>query len=106
MQVRTTKDQGLYNKPSTAVHPGALAAGTLPQYNTIHMTVTVCNTATGFLISNPKKDVREVEGSVRKNFHVVYNFVTKELNIVSREIVGDRLSPLSCIEAKSWWLQI
>ena len=35
MQVGTTKDQGLYNKPSAAVHPGALAAGNLPQYNTI-----------------------------------------------------------------------
>ena len=35
MQVGKTKDQGLYNKPSVAVHPGALAAGTLPQYNTI-----------------------------------------------------------------------
>ena len=35
MQVGTTKDQGLYNKPSAVVHPGALAAGTLPQYNTI-----------------------------------------------------------------------
>ena len=34
MEVGTTKDKGLYNKPSTAVHPGALAAGTLPQYNT------------------------------------------------------------------------
>ena len=34
MQVGTTKDQGLYNNPSAAVHPGALAAGTLPQYNT------------------------------------------------------------------------
>ena len=34
MQVGTTKDQGLHNKPSAAVHPGALAAGTLPQYNT------------------------------------------------------------------------
>ena len=33
MQVATTKDEGLYNKPSAAVHPGALAAGTLPQYN-------------------------------------------------------------------------
>ena len=32
--VGTTKDQGLYNKPSAAVHPGALAARTLPQYNT------------------------------------------------------------------------
>ena len=35
MQVGTTKHQGLYNKPSAAVHPGALAAGTFPQYNTI-----------------------------------------------------------------------
>ena len=35
MQVGTTKDLGLYNKPSAAVHPGTLAVGTLPQYNTI-----------------------------------------------------------------------
>ena len=35
-----TKDQGLYNKPSAAVHPGSLAAGTLPQYNTITNTNT------------------------------------------------------------------
>ena len=35
MQVGTAKDQGLFNKPSAAVHPGALDAGTLPQYNTI-----------------------------------------------------------------------
>ena len=35
MQVGTTNDQGLYNKPSAAVRPGALAAGTLPQYSTI-----------------------------------------------------------------------
>ena len=35
VEVWTTKGQGLYNKPSDAVHPGALAAGTLPQYNTI-----------------------------------------------------------------------
>ena len=31
MQVGTTKDQGLYNKPSAAVHPGPLAATI--QYN-------------------------------------------------------------------------
>ena len=37
MQVGTIKDQGLYNKPSAAVHPWALAAGTLPQYNTIQI---------------------------------------------------------------------
>ena len=35
MQAGKTKDQGLYKKPSAAVHPGALAAGTLLQYNTI-----------------------------------------------------------------------
>ena len=35
MQVGTTKDQGLYTKPSAAVQPGALAAGTLPQYNIV-----------------------------------------------------------------------
>ena len=33
MQVGTTKDQGLYNKPSAAAHPEALAAGTLLKYN-------------------------------------------------------------------------
>ena len=38
MQVEKTKDQGLYNKPLAAVHPGALDAGTLPQYNTITTT--------------------------------------------------------------------
>ena len=37
MQVGTTKDQGLYKKPSAAVHPGELAAGTLPQYNTVYI---------------------------------------------------------------------
>ena len=40
MQVGTTKDQCLYNKPSAAVHPGALAAGTLPQY--IHSECRIC----------------------------------------------------------------
>ena len=33
VQVGMTKDQGLYKKPSAAVHPGALAAGILPQHN-------------------------------------------------------------------------
>ena len=42
MQVGTTKDQSLYNKPSAAVHPGALTAGTLPQYNTIQSWLGEC----------------------------------------------------------------
>ena len=37
MQVGTTKDQGLYNKPSAAVRPGVLAAGTLPQYSILYI---------------------------------------------------------------------
>ena len=44
MQVGTTKDQGLYNKPSAAVHPGALAAGTLPQSNTYFSNTEINNT--------------------------------------------------------------
>ena len=36
MQVGMTKDQGLYNKPSAAVHPGAIRCRdpTTIQYNT------------------------------------------------------------------------
>ena len=41
MQVGTTKDQGLYNKPSAAVHPVALAAGTLPQYNKMYRNASI-----------------------------------------------------------------
>ena len=42
MQIGKTKDQGLYNKPSDAVLPGPLAAGTLPQYNTISSIQCAC----------------------------------------------------------------
>ena len=45
MQLGTTKDQGLYNKPSAAVHPGALSARTLLQYNTralINLQICYC----------------------------------------------------------------
>ena len=43
MQVGKTKDQGLDNKPSAAVHPGTLTAGTLLQYSTIQNCVTYIN---------------------------------------------------------------
>ena len=43
MQVGTTKDQGLYNKPSAAVHPGALAAGTVPHNITYIPNRTIAN---------------------------------------------------------------
>ena len=45
MQVGRTKDQGLYNKPSAAVPPVALAAGTLPQYNTVLGSLSVVSCA-------------------------------------------------------------
>ena len=51
MQVGMTKDQSLYSKPSAAVHPGALAAGTLPQYNTIPFTLNL--SIIHFLVSYP-----------------------------------------------------
>ena len=47
MQIGTTKDQGLYNKPSVGVHPGALAAGTLIQYNTIQCRLPEVAAASG-----------------------------------------------------------
>ena len=47
MQVGTTKDQGLYNKPSAAVHLGALAAGTLPH--------NITQFVPDFMGSHPKK---------------------------------------------------
>ena len=34
MQLGTTEDRGLYSKPLAAVHPVALAARSVPQYNT------------------------------------------------------------------------
>ena len=40
VQGGTNKDQGLHNKPQATVHRGALAAGTLPQYNTLFTAVT------------------------------------------------------------------
>ena len=45
MQVGKTKDQGSYNKPSATVHPGSLATGTLPQYNTIRPGRSLCCTS-------------------------------------------------------------
>ena len=38
LHVGKTKDQGLYSKPSAAVHLGALTAGTLTLYNTVFST--------------------------------------------------------------------
>ena len=59
MQVGTTKDQGLYNKPLAAVRPGALTAGTVPQYNTN----VVCN-----IVKQHEHSDCNTKGSAEKNF--------------------------------------
>ena len=73
MQVVTTKDQGLYNKLSAAVHPEALAAGTLPQYNTIYrekISVYAC---------------RYIVGNIRDLFcHVIVKLEMRECLRVSK----------------------
>ena len=76
MQVGTTKDQGLYNKPPAAVHPGALAVGTLPQYNTnIPMTTSGIEPATFRLVAQFLRDVLFLNNcrlfnSVPLSFHI------------------------------------
>ena len=55
MQVGKTKDQGLYNKPSAAVYPGALPTWTLPQYNTIPFaSTTLINEKQGHVYAHIK----------------------------------------------------
>ena len=65
VQVGTTTDQGLYNKPSAAVHPGALAAGTVPQYNTIQPNRYV----TQLRVRNPRS-----HGSILEQDQEIFNF--------------------------------
>ena len=67
MQVGMTKDQGLYNKPSAAVHPGALAAGTLPQYNTMKI----------YGASNTHKVRRKIDNTIKKSSDLFTSFVIK-----------------------------
>ena len=52
MQVGRTKDQGFYCKPSAAVHPGALAAVTVPQYSSFIAYVLFANVASGRIIQS------------------------------------------------------
>ena len=47
MQAGTTKDQGLYNKPSAAVHPGASAA--VPYHNGISQRIPAHHKQCGVL---------------------------------------------------------
>ena len=65
MQVGTTNDQGLYNKPSAAVHPGAVAAGTLPQYNTIFYLYTNPSLFAGSYFANSRGRLKNEDSSLR-----------------------------------------
>ena len=57
MQVGRTKDQGLYNKLSAAMHPQALAARTLPQYTTIVRGICVAARQGGVSQSFKKNEI-------------------------------------------------
>ena len=56
----TTKDQGLYNKPSAAVRPGALAVGTIQQYNTRQYIRTFCQNFVSTNIAFPCIFVKKI----------------------------------------------
>ena len=82
MQVGTTKDQGFYNKPSAAVHPGALAAGTLPQYNTIPLQLPVKGTS-GFPVTVTTQQICTMFSMVRSFCHTpLFQPVTHALQIL------------------------
>ena len=69
MQVGKTKDQGLYNKPSAAVHLGALAAGTVPQYSTIPSILLMLSRKTiAVYCKNSTKHITTLYGKRTDNF--------------------------------------
>ena len=101
MQVGTTKDQGSYNKPSAAVHPGALAAGTLPQYNTIQYI--------HFLIAIRLWHVRVhsylyFRKAVSENTDIVFrstlNYTPTHFHIISSSLFMNDLSYLKLVRCK------
>ena len=61
-QVGMTKEQGLYNKSSAAVHPGALANGTLPQYNAIQCRMFV------LYVTREQGHLNETLGQLNMNY--------------------------------------
>ena len=125
MQVGTTKDQGLYNKPSAAVHPETLAAGTLPQY-TIQYLATTRNS--GFHILRISLEYCHQHDLISKNLKTATHrtlmvadvlcgretwFLTLRVfgNRVLRKIVGPKMNEITwnwrrlhCIAVGSWRL--
>ena len=74
MQVGTTKDQGLYNKSSAAVHPGALTAGTLPQYNIDFSRQTLLRNSPQFCVRTPHVKITPICPSVHDLVSVTNSF--------------------------------
>ena len=75
MQVGATKDQSLYNKPSAAVHPGALAAGTLTQYNTILLPTSECQNLSKAICSSPISQEQRYQQFLHQNI-CIYQLTT------------------------------
>ena len=86
MHVGKTKDHGLYNKPSAAVHPGTLAAGTLPQYNKYntkvknglsctpfpHMSIMARTETTSLILFQRNVGISEIKQNIT-SFHIPFN---------------------------------
>ena len=79
VQVRTTKDQGLYNKLSAAVHPGALAARTLPQYNTMASYIQ----RNSYAVSIVQTAEVHFQASICYIMHISYNPIRLQRHLVS-----------------------
>ena len=115
MQVGTTKGQGLYNKPSVAVHPGALAAGTLAQYNTISVFLKIVSSnkhlpiytlinvlgliGTSFVRTDPYSPTSRPACSATSLFqHLVQKLISCWFNSCSIFIIQVRdFSPFICL---------
>ena len=87
MQVGMTKDRGLCNKPSAALHPGALAARTLLQYNTspMKMEQTVCSETSAHTIQTPRIRPKEIiqQGEIYAKYKSFQNTSTVENEVKS-----------------------
>ena len=78
VQVGTTKDKGLYNKPSAAVHPGALATRTLPQYNTMlgHWNTSLIHySPTVFITKLYRTKFPCISAFISGRYHYIFTFV-------------------------------
>ena len=78
MQVGTPKDLGLYNKPLAAVHPGALAAETLPQYNTMWQLRFCSEVKRGFIFNRIQRQLSHLMACL---YYYILRYVVVHIDI-------------------------